>query len=146
MVVAQISNLIQLSIAPVFMLAAVAGFLGVFTGRMVRIIDRLENINKYMEENKTANKNEMVLKRKNMLIKRMKNINLAILFMCVTGLFVAFVMISMFLSFYFELNDSIFVSSLFVGAMCCLILSLLLFSREIIYTVSSADKITEFLP
>ncbi len=143
--VKSISELIQLSIAPVFTLAAVAGFLAVFTGRMARIIDRLEKINKYIAKNQHSKDDEVVVRRKTTLIKRMKNTNLAILFMCLTGLFIALVMISMFLSFSFGFNDSMLVSALFVSAMSSLIVALLLFLKEIFYTVSSADKITELL-
>lgn len=38
-VVVNISTLIQLSVAPVFLLAGVAGLLNVFIGRLARIID-----------------------------------------------------------------------------------------------------------
>ena len=37
-----VSHLIQLSVAPVFLLAGVAGLLNVFTGRLSRIIDKVD--------------------------------------------------------------------------------------------------------
>ena len=42
-----IVHLIQLSVAPVFLLAGVAGLLNVFTGRLTRIVDKLEKIEAY---------------------------------------------------------------------------------------------------
>ena len=46
-----VSQLIQLSVAPVFLLAGVAGLLNVFTGRLSRIIDKVDKLDKYEEEN-----------------------------------------------------------------------------------------------
>lgn len=144
-----VSELIQLSIAPVFMLTGIAGFLNVFTGRLARIIDRLEKINQYKEKMKDKipkKESEILHVRQKTLIKRMKNTNRAIMFMTATGLFVALVMVTMFLSVFLGFEDSIFISLLFIASMLSLIISLLLFSREIIYTVSSAAIRTGFIP
>ena len=43
--------MIQLSIAPVFLLAGVGALLNVFTGRLVRIIDKIDKLDKYEYEN-----------------------------------------------------------------------------------------------
>lgn len=147
--VKSLSELIQLSIAPVFLLAGIAGFLNVFTGRLARIIDRLEKINQYKENRKNdmlPQKAKMLQIRQESLIKRMKNTNRAILFMTTTGLLVALVMVTMFLSVLLGFKDSIFISILFIASMFSLIIALLLFSREIINTVSSAEIRTGFIP
>ena len=49
-----VSHLIQLSVAPVFLLAGVAGLLNVFTGRLARIIDKVEKIDAGIENKKTV--------------------------------------------------------------------------------------------
>ncbi|PID47363.1 MAG: hypothetical protein CR967_04825 [Proteobacteria bacterium] len=136
-----ISELIGLSIAPVFMLAGTSGFLNVLTGRLARIIDRIEKINSLLDAKKSISSDKMqkLQTRKKVLKKRMKNINQSILFMTATGLLVAVVMVTMFVSFLFGSKDSILISLIFIMSMLFLIVSLVLFSREIIYTVNSAE-------
>ncbi len=49
-VVNSVAHLIQLSVAPVFLLAAVAGLLNVFVGRLTRIIDKIEKLQIFEEK------------------------------------------------------------------------------------------------
>ena len=139
-IVTTVSQLIQLSVAPVFLLAGVAGLLNVFTGRLTRIIDKLEKLDKLEENKKSSNSNYEedgnIKRRRSFLAMRMGNTNLAILFCTTTGLLVALVIVTMFLSALFEFKGSIFISVLFILAMITLILSLLVFLREIFYTTS----------
>lgn len=128
-IVNTVSQLIQLSVAPVFLLAAVAGLLNVFTGRLTRIIDKVEKIDK------TEDKSDLK-KRRDFLAMRMENTNLAILFCTSTGLLVAFVIVTMFLSAMLEFDGSTFISILFILAMISLILALLVFLKEIFHTTS----------
>lgn len=146
-----VSQLIQLSVAPVFLLAGVAGLLNVFTGRLSRIIDKVDKLDKYENENKENLKNneEIRLKiehRRNFLTMRMKNTNLAILFGTSTGLLIALVIVTMFLSAIFEFKDSLLIAILFIGAMLCLITSLFLFLREIFYTTSFIKTKQSYIP
>jgi len=139
-IVTTVSQLIQLSVAPVFLLAGVAGLLNVFTGRLTRIIDKLEKLDKLEENKKSSNSNyeedEKTKRRRSFLAMRMGNTNLAILFCTTTGLLVALVIVTMFLSAILGFKGSIFISVLFILAMITLILSLLVFLREIFYTTS----------
>jgi len=133
-VVPTISSLIQLSVAPVFLLAGVAGLLNVFIGRLARIIDKLEKLDDI--ENKTE-KNiniEDLKKRKSFLIMRMKSTNLAIFFTTATGLMVALVIITIFLSTLLSYNGEVIISILFVLSMVSLVIALILFLREIYFT------------
>lgn len=139
-IVDTVSHLIQLSVAPVFLLAGVAGLLNVFTGRLTRIIDKVEKLDK-QEENKTNSnahyiEDEKIKRRRNFLAMRMGNTNLAILFCTTTGLLVALVIVTLFLSALLKFNGSTFISILFILAMISLILSLVVFLREIFYTTS----------
>ena len=135
-----VSQLIQLSVAPVFLLAGVAGLLNVFTGRLSRIIDKLEKVDNYVANQKTpeATKEaeEKLSERRRFLTMRMQNTNYAIFFCTSTGLLIAMVIVTMFLSSLFDFKDSLFIATLFIVAMISFILSLLLFLREIYYTTS----------
>jgi CBS domain containing-hemolysin-like protein len=145
-----VSQLIQLSVAPVFLLAGVAGLLNVFTGRLSRIIDKVDKLDKYEDENHGNIKDEKLIaklaQRRKFLTMRMKNTNLAILFCTSTGLLIAMVIVTMFLSAIFEFKDSIFIASLFILAMICLIISLFLFLREIFYTTSFIKTKKSYIP
>lgn len=135
-----LAHLIQLAVAPVFLIAGVAGLLNVFTGRMARIIDRLEKVDSYITNQKTIEDRKKaekkLFKRRLFLAKRLQNINYSIFFSTTTGLLIAMVIVTMFLSTLFSFEDSIFISSLFILAMLSLILSLFLFLREIHFTTS----------
>ena len=132
-----IVNLIQLSVAPVFLLAGVAGLLNVFTGRLTRIIDKLEQMdahtNTQVKIDPTFVENE---KRRDFLIKRMENINFSIFFATATGLMVALVILTVFATTLFSFHSELIISLFFILAMVFLIFSLVLFLREIYFTTS----------
>ena len=137
--ISTITSLIQLSVAPVFLIAGVAGLLNVFTSRLTRTIDKLEQIdaqiNAHEEEEFSCSKEgEFLYKRRWFLIRRMQNINWSIFFATATGLMVALVIISVFLSSLMDFNSELFISVAFIMAMLFLITSLFLFSREIYFT------------
>jgi hypothetical protein len=143
-IVNTVSHLIQLAVAPVFLLAGVAGLLNVFTGRFTRIIDKVERLETYEEEQVKLNKDhvtsEISKARRSTLTKRLKNINFAILFGTMTGVMVSLLIITMFLSSLLEFKGSTIISMLFIFAMISLLTSLLLFLREIFYTTSSIKE------
>ena len=143
-----VSQLIQLSVAPVFLLAGVAGLLNVFTGRLSRIIDKVDKLDKYEQENILKDEKSIlkITQRRDFLTMRMKNTNLAILFSTSTGLLVAMVIVTMFLSAIFNFKDFLFIAILFILAMICLIISLFLFLREIFYTTSFINKKQSYIP
>ncbi|MBL3518963.1 DUF2721 domain-containing protein [Aliarcobacter lanthieri] len=133
-----VSQIIQLSVAPVFLLAGLAGLLNLFTSRLSRIIDKIEKLDKIEKDN--SFKEDIILldeiKQKRKFLKiRMRNTNLAILFGTTTGLLISLVILTMFLSKIFEFKDSLFIAILFILAMISLILSLILFLKEIFTTI-----------
>jgi len=138
--VTTISTLIQLSVAPVFLLAGVAGLLNVFTGRLSRIIDKLEKLDNYVssKEKKDSSFKEdaKIIKRRRFLVMRMQNTNLAIFFATATGFMVALVILTVFSSALFSFHSETFISIFFILAMFFLIISLVLFLKEIYYTTS----------
>lgn len=133
-----ISTLIQSAVAPVFLMAGVAGLLNVFTGRLARIMDRLEKMDAYMHSRQKTQpdyqEDDRRQKRRNYLLKRMKNTNMAIFFATATGLMVALVILTIFASALFSFHTGTLIAILFITAMLSLIASLLLFLREIYFT------------
>lgn len=139
-IVTTISHLIQLSVAPVFLLAGVAGLLNVFIGRLTRIIDKLEKLDSKLmaKEKKEINIKESNYnsQRRNFLVMRMQNTNFAIFFCTATGLMVALVILMIFFSSLIGFDSTILISVLFIIAMASLIVALILFLREIYFTTS----------
>ena len=135
-----ITTLIQLSVAPVFLLAGVAGLLNVFTGRLTRIVDKLEKMDIYVATQEKKYKNyqedEKKLIRRRFLLMRMSNVNRAIFFCTATGLMVAMVILTVFSSELLSFRSELFISIFFILAMFFLITSLILFLREIHFTTS----------
>ena len=139
-----VAHLIQLSVAPVFLLAAVAGLLNVFVGRLTRIIDKIEKLQLFEEKklqvDATFIMSEKMTSRKEFLLKRLKSTNYAIGLITSAGLMVALVIVTMFLSTILDFVNGTLISSFFVLAMLFLISSLLLFLKEISYTTYFAKK------
>ena len=81
-VVSSVAHLIQLSVAPVFLLAAIAGLLNVFVGRLARIIDKIDKLQIYEDaQQRKDDKYTMstkMLERRSFLQKRLKTTNYAI--------------------------------------------------------------------
>ncbi len=137
--VTTISTLIQLSVAPVFLIAGVAGLLNVLTSRFTRTIDKLELmdsiINAHEKEDDACNEEtQYLLQRRKFLIMRMQNVNASIFFTTATGLMIALVIISVFFSSLFSFNSEVFISVSFILAMVFLIIALMLFLSEIYFT------------
>ena len=131
-----VSELIQLSVAPVFLLAAVAGLLNVLTGRLTRIMDQVYKLDRREKREKDEPMAQHLLTRRKFLTMRMSNINLAIFFCTSTGLLVALVILTMFLSTLLNFGTSLVISIFFILAMVSLIISLFVFLKEIHYTTS----------
>ncbi len=128
-----VSELIKLSVAPVFLLAAVAGLLNVFIGRLTRIMDQVYKLDRLEKDEESVKK---LASRRKFLTMRMSNINLAIFFCTSTGLLVALVILTMFLSTLYNFSTSFVISVLFILAMLSLIFALFVFLKEIHYTTS----------
>lgn len=146
-----ISSMIQLSVAPVFLLAGVAGLLNVFTSRLVRIIDKVDRLDKFENEKKEQGKmddelREMIKARRNFLTMRMNNTNRAIFFGTTTGLLVALVIITIFLSSFFHFEHTFLIAILFILAMSFLVVSLILFLRELFYTTKFINNKESYIP
>jgi len=138
-----ISHLIQLAVAPVFLIAGVGAILGVLSQRLARIIDRAERLNvkinqSVQEEGYTRRASDISVEtvtalkmQRHYLQIRARNMNTAILFCILTGLLVASVIMTMFLSSFFVFDGGLFIAALFILGMGAFMISLSLFIREI---------------
>lgn len=136
-VITDLSHIIELSVAPVFLLAAIAGFLSVMSGRLGRIVDR----SRVLKQNKYSGNQDGIEdishEEADILWRRMAIINYAIGFCTTAGLLICLLIISLFLSSFWSQGTSMPVLALFVLAMMSLVTALILFLKEVQLTTKT---------
>lgn len=138
-----LAEIIQIAVAPVFLLAGIAGFLNVMSGRLGRIVDRggvLENKIISLAEGELKNFTKSGYET---LPHRSKLINWSIAMCTTSGLMVCIVVVSLFIGDYWDLNITFLIISLFVLAMIWLVLALLLFLFEVQLATNNMLKKSE---
>ncbi len=136
---ADISHVIQLSIAPVFLLTGVAALLGVLTNRLARVIDRARKLEDLLPHI-SGDKEKHVHDELHTLSKRAKLINRAISMATSCALLICLVIVGLFAAAFSNTRIELYIGWLFVGAMFALIGSLVVFLREI-YVATAALRI-----
>lgn len=111
-----LAKAIQLSVAPVFLLTAIAGLLGVISTRLARVLDRARDL-----QHHSADEADMVLLR-----RRMSLLTRAIESVTLTGVLVAAVVAVTFVSAIAVIDLAAIVVPLFVLAMLALMVGMLL--------------------
>ena len=137
--VTDVARLIQLAVAPVFLLTAVGTIIGVLTTRLGRAVDRsrlLEDRLRQMQpEGQKAVREEL-----NLLSHRTRLVYGAIVLAVICALFVGLLIAVAFVDAFISIDLSKFIGLLFIGAMLSFILCLLVFLREIFLAVSNARR------
>lgn len=133
--VATASQVIQLAVAPVFLLTGIGAILGVLTGRLSRVVDRFRVLNeKYANADHTHVDSlayKKVTNEIHLLQRRAELVHWAITLCTLALLFVAIVIGILFLGSEMRWNSSGYVSLLFIMAMLSLIMGLGFFLGEI---------------
>ena len=122
-----IGHIIQLAIAPVFLLTGVATKLSVLTNRLARIIDRT----RVLDERLHIAPNQAYTEELEVLYRRSHLINTAITASTACGLLVCVVIAMLFLGDTANLPLDQYIAGSFVLAMLALILSFAFLLREI---------------
>jgi hypothetical protein len=124
--VTTVAHVIQLAVAPVFLLTGVGAILGVITNRLARIVDRTRVLNNSSDQMQSAQKEEMA-----MLSRRARWVHWAVSLCTMSALFICIVIAALFVGSEMGIDPSRAVSLLFISAMLSLISGLLCFLREI---------------
>ena len=132
-----VSHVIQLAVAPVFLLTGVGAILSVLTGRLGRLVDRYRVLTETQKPLLPKQARELKV-----LSVRAVWVHWAITLCTVSALFVVIVIGALFLGAVVDINPSRTVSILFILAMTSLIIGLGCFLREISLSVHifDADK------
>ncbi len=125
-----IAKVINLAVAPVFLLTGISGALNVLSTRLSRIIDRGRKLNEEHVITDTTHA-EDVDNEQRMLSVRAKLIHRAIMTCTVSALFICIVIIALFLEVLLQFQLQLFIVIMFMAALCCLSFGLLMFLREI---------------
>jgi hypothetical protein len=135
--ITDIARLIQLAVAPVFLLTAVGTMIGVLATRLGRAIDRSrlleDRVRQLQPEGQKAVREELDL-----LSRRVRLVYAAMVLAVICALFVGLLIAVAFVDAFINIDLSKFIGLLFIGAMVAFIFSLLVFLREIFLAVTSA--------
>lgn len=136
--VTSVAHTIQLSVAPVFLLTALATFLNVLGTRLSRIVDRARVISEGRPD-RTAQVTERMRAELPILRRRRRFVNVALTAGVTSMLLVCIIIASLFVATVLGLKASSFTAALFVAAMVAFITGLVAFLREVLLAVSSSQ-------
>lgn len=128
--VTDVSHVIQLAVAPVFLLAGISGMLSVLSLRLGRIVDRARRLDELLS-NADQKLRASIHAEHRILSHRSKLANRAISLCTLCALLICTVIVVLFIGAFFALDISAAIAFLFVSAMIVLISALLIFLREI---------------
>lgn len=126
-----VAGVIELAVAPVFLLAGIAGLLGVLSTRLARIVDRARVIERRIPQAKSDEQRALLRRETTVLWRRIALINWAIR-LCIAGaLAVCLVIVALFVGAFVAVNIAAAVAVLFVGAMVLIVAGLMFLLGEV---------------
>jgi hypothetical protein len=128
--VSSIANVIQLAVAPVFLLTAVGSLLGVLTNRLARAVDRARRLEAELES-LSGEVLAQTLFQLQVLSRRARWTNRAITSCTACALMVCLEVAALFVGVFLDTDLSTLAGSLFIAAMVALTLGLVSFLREV---------------
>jgi Protein of unknown function (DUF2721) len=129
-----VSHVIQMAVAPVFLLTGIGAILSVLTGRLGRLVDRFRALSETEKTLQAIQARELSI-----LTVRARWVHWAITLCTAAALFVSLVIGALFVGAVANTDPSRIVSILFIIAMTSLIIGLGCFLREISLSVHIFD-------
>ena len=136
----EISGVIQLAVAPVFMLTAVGTIIAALNIRLGRAVDRRRDLE---EKLPSMPKVELASASQELevIARRIRFVYFSILFAVISGLFICLLIAVAFLAAFVATDLTRTIGAMFALAVVALIVALLLFLREIFLAVSTPRHI-----
>jgi uncharacterized protein DUF2721 len=128
--VVAIGHVIQLAVAPVFLLTGVSGLLAVLTNRLARIIDRARLLEDRSAQAPESEQSRLQTELR-YLSQRARRINTAISLSTLCALLICAVIVALFVGAFLSSDVSILIGVIFTTAMLALFAALVSFLREI---------------
>jgi len=126
-----ISHLIQIALAPIFLISAIGVILNVLTSRLARIVDRARTMeNELCRPDYRADGRDLHAALA-VLARRARYINAAITFITISALFIALVVVMLFVNAFLRWELSAFIACMFILSMLALAAALSAFLIEV---------------
>lgn len=129
--VAAVAQVIQLAIAPVFLLTGIAGMLSVLSARLGRVTDRARSLERRLPHTVRQDQVDLLHAEIRPLWRRILMINWAIRLNVGSALTISLVIVTLFLGDYGVFAIDRAIAGLFIIAMLLIILALLLLLLEV---------------
>jgi hypothetical protein len=130
-----VARVIQLAVAPVFLLSAIGAMLSVMTNRLARVIDRARALEVELDEKPSHV--DAIQPRLGTLSRRAKLVSRSIALCTITALLVCALIVVQFLGAFLTFDASMAVALLFVAAMIAFFIGLVYFLREVFVATAS---------
>ena len=128
--VSSIGHVIQLSVAPVFLLTGVGAMLGVLSNRLARTVDRARGLEgRYAGA--SATEQESLHGELKVQARRARLIYVAMALCALCALLICSVIVALFASAFIQVSFALPIAALFVAAMLAFIGALLVFLHEV---------------
>ncbi len=125
-----VAETIQIALAPVFLLTGIGGILNVLTGRLSRVVDRARALER-LHPTTSGPEHDHHVWELQLLDRRMKVINAALLLCVASAMSICLVVASLFVAQLADWHFGQFVAIAFIVAMALLMSGLVLFMVEV---------------
>lgn len=129
--ITDITHAIQLAVAPVFLLTAIATLINVLNMRLSRSIDRRRQLEQLIRDSSDANSIAKLNEERLLHVHRLRVIYLGILASVLSALMICLVIVGAFVGALMTIEVSRMLAICFILAMIGMVASLLLFLREV---------------
>ncbi len=126
-----IAHLIQIALTPIFLISAIGVTLNVLTSRLARIVDRARALEDRAREAPRPADGGSLHGKLAVLERRARWINSAITLITLSALFIALVVVMLFVNAFLRWDLSAFIASMFILSMTTLAAALLAFLIEV---------------
>ena len=125
----QLAQIIQLAVAPVFLLAGLGAFLNVCAGRLARIVDRARGLEPRILQSR-GEEHDRLIGEVRLLDRRIRIVNRAIFTTVLAAVLISLVVILLFLAFLSGLNFGTPIALLFIASMISTAAGFAIFLQE----------------
>ena len=124
-----LAQIIQLAVAPVFLLAGLGAFLNVCAGRLARIVDRMRNLEPRIIDSRGQEHDRLLIEVR-LLDRRSRIVSGAIFLTVLAALLISAVVVLLFLAFLTSYRFGTAIALLFIASMICTGLGFAIFLHE----------------
>jgi hypothetical protein len=126
-----IAHWIQIALTPIFLISAIGVTLNVLTSRLARIVDRARAMEDRLRLSEHRSESRGLHAKLLVLARRAKWINAAITLITLSALFIALVVVMLFVNAFLRWELSAFIAIMFILSMSSLAAALLAFLIEV---------------